>query len=141
MDENTTIKPPIWFWMATAVALIWNLMGVAAFVAGLATDPVSPAGPSEDIVQPPFWYTVAFGLAVFGGAVGCIALSLRSARALWLFVLSLIGIILQQIYHFVLSDIGQNLGTFDLVMTVMIPVVGALLIWLARSAATKGWLR
>jgi len=27
MDEDTNIKPPVWFWVIAIVALLWNLMG------------------------------------------------------------------------------------------------------------------
>ncbi len=32
MSENIENKPVVWFWIISVVALIWNLMGVGAFV-------------------------------------------------------------------------------------------------------------
>ncbi|MFK7958273.1 MAG: hypothetical protein AB8B96_19410 [Lysobacterales bacterium] len=91
-----------------------------------------------------FWRRRRLGtpqcLLRFAGTLGCVALLLRKGWAVWLFVLSLIGVLAQQVQHFVLTAIGKNLDTANLVMTIMIPVVGVLLIWLCRHASVRGWV-
>lgn len=32
MNHSTRTKPPIWFWIISVIALIWNLMGVMAYL-------------------------------------------------------------------------------------------------------------
>lgn len=141
MESVSSTKPAVWFWIVSGVALIWNLMGIGAFLVEAATTPVAVAGPENARPDAPLWYMAAFAVAVFGGVLGCIGLLLRTSWAQWLFVASLIGVALQQLYHFVLSDIGKGLSTADFVMTLMIPSVGVLLIWLSRYSRSKGWLR
>lgn len=137
MENSDLSKPAVWFWVVSALALIWNLMGVGAFFVQVT----ATAGPETAAAATPLWYVFAFAIAVFGAVFGCIALLLRRHWAGHFFAASLVGIAFQQIYHFILTDIGKTLGTADLVMTIMIPVVGALLFWLAQSAAHRGWLR
>ena len=80
----TTTKPPVWFWIISILALIWNSMGVnqylqqayntEAFKSMVSTEEL------EMIGQLPTWYTAVFAIAVFAGALGCILLLLRKKR-------------------------------------------------------------
>ena len=79
----TTTKPPVWFWIISILALIWNSMGVnqylqqayntEAFKSMVSTEEL------EMISQLPTWYTAVFAIAVFAGALGCILLLLRKS--------------------------------------------------------------
>lgn len=145
MTEVNKNKLPIWFWIISAVALIWNLLGVMAYIMqATMSDAVLAEMPDAQRVMYealPAWYTAAFAIAVFGGALGCIALLLRKKWALWALIISFIGVILQNLYFWVLSGVGSSLAGFELYMTLAIPVVGVLLIWFARSSITKNWLK
>ncbi len=141
---ETTNKPNAVFWIISAVALVWNLLGVMAYVMQLTmSDEARSQLPELErtmYANIPSWYMLAFGIAVFAGAIGCVALLLRKKLATILFIVSFIAIIAQQIYMFVLSDIGKNMNTSQLGMTLSIPVVGLFLIWFARKKTDKGWL-
>jgi len=132
------ITPPLWYWCVAVVALIWNLLGVGAYFA----DAVARLSRADQLARAarPGWYMAAYAIAVTMGFGGCVALLIRKKWALMLFATSFIAVILQQIYHFVLTDIGKSLQEFDLGMAIMIPVVAALLLWLSFIAPKKGWL-
>src|SRR6266508_4881505 len=90
------------FWAIGVVALIWNVMGVINFFvqmnpAALASYPESHRAIIEGR---PAWATGAFAIAVFGGALGCLVLLLRKSAAYYLFIASLLGVIVQLIPPF-----------------------------------------
>jgi len=58
-----------------------------------------------------------------------------------LFVLSLMGVVTQNVYNFLFSDALEVYGTGSLVMPCVVLVVGFLLIGLTRHADQKNWLR
>jgi len=136
---NSTKKPPVWFWIVSILALVWNGMGVIAYLArAFATEEMIAALPEEQqvefLTEYPAWYTAAFAIAVFAGIFGCLALLLRKKWAYSLFIISTIGAIIQHAYLF------MNVDMPSLVMPVMIIVVCVFLIWFAKNATTKGWI-
>jgi len=81
MSTNVKIKPPVWFWIFSVLALLWNLMGVGAYLYD-AYEKEAAMAPYTEIQRSileghPAWVTGAWALAVFGGTLGCIALLLR----------------------------------------------------------------
>ena len=140
MSDLSTNKPPVWFWIVSVVALIWNLMGVMVYLARVyMTDEMIAALPEEQqaefLIEHPAWYTAAFAVAVFFGALGCLALLLRKKWAYILLVISLIGVLVQHTYIFV------NSYQLSLFMPIMIIVVSLFLVWFSKNSTTKGWLK
>ncbi|MDY7395038.1 hypothetical protein UMM65_07280 [Aureibaculum sp. 2210JD6-5] len=137
MANSTVNKPPVWFWIVSVVALIWNGMGVDQYLGqAYQTERWKSMYSAEQLEianNVPTWYTAVFAIAVFGGFLGCIALLLRKKFAYTLFLISLIAIIVQMSYVIFSLKMAN-------VMTPMIIVVGVLLVWLAKSATKKGWI-
>ena len=72
----------------------------------------------------PAWATGAFAIAVFGGALGCLLLLLRKSTAYYLFIASLLGVIVAMIPH--LDMIGSTINDpFEIVMMILMPLVVA----------------
>ena len=88
------------FWAIGAVGLIWNVLGAINFVVQMNPDSLSAYREVEQalIVGRPAWATVAFALAVFGGALGCLVLMLKRSTAFYLFVASLLGVVATMIH-------------------------------------------
>ena len=138
MSESTN-KPNTGFWIIAVVALIWNLMGVMAYLTrAFITEEMIAALPKEAqaefLVEYPAWYTGAFAIAVFGGAFGALFLLLKKKLATTLFLLSAIGAIAQHIYLF------MNVEMNDLVMPIMVILVCIFLVWYSKNAAKKGFI-
>ena len=75
--NDKTVKVVHWsFWIIGVVALIWNAMGVMNFIVQMDLDMVAtyPESHRAIIMSRPAWATGAFGLAVFGGVLGCLLL-------------------------------------------------------------------
>jgi hypothetical protein len=137
---NSFNKPPVWFWIVSVLALLWNLMGVIAYLTMVyATDEMITNMPPEQqeafLIEYPAWVTAAFALAVFCGFLACIALLIRKKWAYLLFIVSAIAAIAQHIYIF------MNVDVKSYVMPIMVIVVCVLLIIFAKHAITKEWIK
>ena len=88
----------------------------------------------------PAWATGAFAVAVFSATLGCLALLLRKKIAKTFFIVSLLGIIVQNIDGFMRFNFSE-FETFEVVMTLMIPIIGIFLIWYSKNAIAKGWIK
>ena len=106
MKDKTVCGVHWSFWAIGTVALIWNVMGIMNFFmqmkAGMLAE--MPESQRAIIESRPAWATGAFAIAVFGGALGCLLLLLRKSAAFYLFIASLLGVIVQLIPY---------LGRFD----------------------------
>ena len=132
MARDLGDQPAAWFWFVVIGALGWNGLGVVTFISHVT----SPAAASGE----PVFYSAAFGLAVFAGTLGSLLLLLRKRSAIWAFLASLAGVLVQQAYHFAQSDFGQSLSTADFVLAFAILSIALALIWLARQVSSQGWL-
>jgi hypothetical protein len=89
----------------------------------------------------PAWATGGFAIAVFGGALGCLLLLLRKSAACYLFIASLLGVIVQLIHTLGIANSTTDFSPFDIVMIILMPlVVAAFLIWYSKQAESKGWI-
>lgn len=134
-------KPPIWFWVISILALLWNGAGVMAYLGrAFMTEDLIAKLPKEQqaefLMEFPAWYTAAFALAVFGGTLGCIALLIRTKWALPFFIISAFAAITQHIYLFI--NIEMTLA--QLIMPIMVIVVCLLLIRFTKQAISKFWI-
>ena len=139
MTTNSN-KPSTAFWVIGVLALLWNLMGVSAYLfQTLATEEMiaemPPEQQAEMMIEHPAWLTALFALAVFGGFFGCIFLLARKKIAYYLFILSGICATIQQAY--ILMDIELNM----VIMPIMIIVVCIFLIWYSKKCVDDGILK
>lgn len=142
--SSTSEKLPVWFWIIAGVALVWNAMGVMAFVMQVTMSPEALAAMPEAeralYETFPVWALLAFAAAVFGGAIGSVLLLLRKALAYPVFVISLAGIIIQMIYNFFIAETMDVYGPGSTIMPIMVLVIGAFLVWFSKSSKQKGWV-
>jgi CHASE2 domain-containing sensor protein len=141
--EKTRV--PGWFWLVALIALIWNLLGVSAYLVqafgGQEMLDALPKAEREIIEYRPPWATGAFAVAVWGGLLGSIMLLLRKTLAIMLFALSLIGLALQMSYNLFIAETSVDMEPGAVFMTLTIPLFSLFLIYIARKAKKRGWLR
>ncbi len=145
MTEQTSTKPPVWFWIVSVVALLWNGMGVKAYLDQAYNTEAHQAMYNtpelqEMINNTPAWVTAAFAIAVFGGLLGCIALLLRKKWARPILLLSLVGIVLQMIYNLFMSGAMDIYGPGAAIMPILVLLIGAFLVWLSKKGIANRWL-
>ena len=144
MNDQFTRKPPIWFWGVSAIALLWNGAGVYMYLQQAynteAFKAMYTAEQLEIVSNTPAWATGAFALAVFGGFLGCIGMLLRKKWAKPIFIVSLIGIIVQLIYNIFMSGALEVYGPGAIAMPIMTLLIGILLIRFSKISTNKHWV-
>lgn len=133
---NST-KPSVSFWIISVIALLWNLMGVMAYLTkAFITDEMIATLPEEQqaefAVVYPAWVTAAFALAVFCGALGSISLLIKKKWATTLFLVSAIAAIAQHIYIFL------NVEVTSYIMPILVITVCIFLVWYTKKCADDG---
>ena len=140
---NTSNEPKTFFWIIAFVALLWNIMGVVAYLGHVhITEETLAKLPEADqlyYANVPAWVTAAFATAVFSGTFGSIALLMRKKWATFLLILSMIMVFIQSIYNFFIQDfmeITSENGTMPLVIL----VIAIFLVWFSKNLERKGIL-
>lgn len=143
MVEPINNKAPTWFMVVSALLLVWNLLGVMAYIAQVTMSPESLAAlPGEQrqlIENTPAWATAAFAVAVNFGVLGCILLLLKRNLAGLFLQLSLAGVVVQLFHAFFMSNSFEVFGPGGLVMPVMVIIIAIYLVILAAKAKAHHW--
>lgn len=150
MSDSSEIKVPVWFWLASLLALVWYLFGVFQFYSSLTMSPESLAPMVEAgqmtqsyadfIVVMPLWIKALFGVATLGGALGSLLLLMRKRSAKILFILSLCGAVLMYISLYGFSGKLYMIPASDLIIAGVVMVVTSLMILFAGRMKMRGIL-
>jgi hypothetical protein len=137
MNEKTAQAVHWSFWLIGAIALIWNVMGVVNFFMQMNPDALAAYRESERMIIEgrPIWATAAFALAVFGGAIGSLLLLLKKSLAFYVFVASLLGVVVTMIHTL---GSGIEFGIGELLGIILMPVAVAIfLVWYSKFVVGK----
>ena len=133
---------PKWYLPVSILALLWNLMGCAAYLSDvmLTADDIAAMDATQQALynSRPAWAVAATAVAVWGGAAGCVGLIMRKRWSAVLLELSLAGVIVQDIGLFILS--GVNPGGFVMAMQGFVLLIAILLVVLSRKAISRQWI-
>lgn len=144
---TTLNKPNTGYWVIAVIALIWNLMGVAAYSmqSFLMTDEMKAALPTEQIElinSSPGWLNIVFAIGVFSGLFGCIMLLIKNKLAVALFGISLLMVLIQNLYGWTMTNAAEVYGAaMGYVMPLVVITIAIFLYFYSKGAAQKGWLR
>ncbi|MDH3350718.1 MAG: hypothetical protein OEM60_04165 [Gammaproteobacteria bacterium] len=137
-------KPSTAFWIIGAAALVWNLIGLVFYYSHVTMTPEALAGftqaQQDFFAATPTWATAAYATAVNAGVLGSLFLLLRKAWATPMFILSLLGIVVQDVNAFVMNNGIEVWGMEGVILPVIVIVIGVALLLYSRSARNKGWL-
>jgi hypothetical protein len=139
-------RPPGWFWVVGVLVALWMLVGVLAWCIdlGMSAERLAqmPAAQQQLYATRPHWVFVVYGVAVFSGFGGAIALLLRRKFAKTLFLLSLLAAVVQFGYTFAAMDALALLGpALAVPLPAMVIAVGLFTVWYARWCARHGLTR
>lgn len=145
MTEKSSAKQPVWFWIVSVIALIWNGWGVNMYLQqAYNTESYRAMYPDPEMLElannTPAWATGAYAIAVFAGLLGCIGLLLRKKWAKPIFVLSLLGVLVSMTYHLFMSKAFEVYGTEVVVMPIIVTLIAIFLVWFAKKGIAKSWL-
>ena len=144
MSESTNKPNPI-FWMIGIIALLWNAMGVDAYIQQAYNterhQAMYPDPKQLEIVNNlPSWLTAVFAIAVFAGLLGCILMLFKKKMANLFFKLSLFAVIIQTVYNLFINEGKDMYGTFEYSMLISIPIAAIFLMLYSKKSTEKGWL-
>jgi hypothetical protein len=131
------------FWVIGAVALIWNVMGVINYFMQMDTDALAAfSETARALVEGrPAWATGAFAISQFGGMLGCLLLLLRKSAAIYLFIASLLGVIVTVTHTLGMAGSTIDLTPAEIAGYILMPLaVAAFLIWYSMHTKSKGWI-
>ena len=146
MSKTNASPTPLGFTLVSALFLLWNLFGLAIFFMTIflftSVDVLTDAGltveQAEFTLATPAWVNIAFGVAVIFGVLGCVALVVKRKVAIPLLGISLLGVLVQNTYIYLLSDTIKVMGVGASPMV----IVGAFsVLAFAIFGANKKWLR
>lgn len=142
MGEATKVQAPAWFKLAAIAGLVWNLLGVAMYLAQAYGGDAMPMSPEQRQLQDsiPPWVMGAFAIAVFAGTIGAAGLMARKGWAKILLGASFVAALATELWTLFISDALQLMGNGAAVMPVVVIVVAAALLALASHAYTKRWI-
>lgn len=135
MNFTSSNKPPVYFWIVSAIAFLWNAIGVYNYIAltFMTDDQLAELSKTE---QPlPAWYLSVFAIAVFAGLFGSMALLIRKRWAYVLFIVSFLAVGFQQFY--ILTEVNPR----DIFLSLTILVISVFLIWFSKRAVARKWLK
>jgi hypothetical protein len=137
-------QAPKWFLPLVIVALLWNLMGCAAYLsdAMLSAADVAKMSEAERSLYDarPAWSIAGTAVAVWLGALGCLALILRKSWAVPLLWLSLLGVIAQDVWLFALAPKSDMINGTVYGLQGLVLIIAIALVWLGGKAKASGWL-
>jgi len=142
---TNTSKPGMAFWIIGVVALIWNGMGVNAYLQYAFKTEASIAGLNVEQIAlmegMPMWYTALFALAVFAGLIGSVMLLMRKRMAVSFFIVSFMCATINQVYWLFgtdATDVFREMMPY--LMPILVIVFSAFLAWYSKNQKGKGVL-
>ena len=135
---------PKWFTPLAVIALLWNLMGVAAYLGDvtMSAEAIAALEPGMRALYESrtWWSTSATAVAVWGGTAGCLGLLFRKPWARPLFIASLVGLIVQDLGMLTTPGFRDLAGPPVLAIQGMVLVFAVGLMLLSHVALGRGWL-
>ena len=132
MSENTANR---WIKPVLITALLWNILGVFAFIMQLSLTPemVSKLPQEQQLAynNQPLWATLAFAIAVFGGALGCVLLLFKKSLAALTLIISLAAVLAQQYYNFMIINSINLFGISAILMPIAVTIIAIALVYLS----------
>lgn len=146
MNQAVDHSVPAWVKAVNAVFLLWNLFGLTVFVLAMTVftseQALKDAGLSDKQVEvtlaTPGWVNVAFGTAVIAGVLGCLCLLLQKKAALPLLIVSLVAVMAQNTYMYLLSDTIEHMGVGA---SPFVIAVAIFLVPYAFRCLSRDWIR
>lgn len=144
MSDASRAPTPVHLWIVGILSLIWNAFGVFDYSATqLRLEFYVSQFTQEQLnyfFSAPAWMDGAWATGVWGAFLGSLALLLRKSWAVWLFGLSLLGLLVSTVYNFGMSEGAEIMGTVGIVLTVVVWVIAIFLFLYARAQSKRNVL-
>ena len=143
MDDRFTPRPLArWYLPAAIAALLFMLLGCAAYLLDVTADPSTmPLDQRAAHDAQPVWLIGVNAVAVWVGAAGALLLVLRRKLAEPLLLVSLVAVGIWLAGLLLAPRLRDLLGTDDLAVAVVVTVLTWTIYSFARHSRQRGWLR
>lgn len=139
---------PVIFWIITAIAILWNLMGILNFLGTLYLTPemldmLEAETPGKKALHEssPSWLNIVFGIATIGGLIAAIFLLLRKKLAFPLFLISFVAVVIQMGYSMLATDAIEVMGMNEAVLLPLFVIcISAFLVYYSRKSIANNWI-
>jgi hypothetical protein len=138
-------RAPWHLWIIGGIALLWNAMGAMDYVMTETQNQAYMSGFTPEqlayFYSFPAWVVSAWAIGVWGGVLGALLLLVRRRLAVWVFLASLLGVIVTTFHNYVLSN-GMEIagGASSLGFTAVIFLIALALFLYARAMRKRGVL-
>ena len=147
VSEQPTRSRPWHLWVVALIGILWNGFGATDFLmtqidreAWFATMGVT-AEQAAMFDSMPAWTHGAWLAGTWGALLGSVALLFKSRWAVYLFWVSMLGLLLGLAYSYLLSDAGASMGEQGYVMNAIIFLGASFFLWYSITMARRGALR
>ena len=139
-DKNEIVVEPTprHLWVIGVVALLWSSMGAMDYVMTQTRNEAYMSAFTPEQLSffygIPAWAVATWAIAVWGGVLGALLLLIRRRHAVWVFLISLIAMVITTIENYVLGNGMEVMGdAFTLGFTAMIFLISLALFLYARA--------
>jgi hypothetical protein len=141
-DHYARLSLARWYIAAAIASLLFMLLGCAAYLLDVTTDPASlPLDQRAAHDAQPMWLISANAIAVWAGAVGALFLLLRRRLAETLMLVSMTAVTIWLAGLLLVPRLRDLLGTDDLAAAVVVSLITWTIYWFARHSRQRGWLK
>jgi len=141
MSDQLNGRPPASYYIIAGVFLVWNIIGLLFYYQQMTLTPEAIASMGPEVAAfmeaTPVWANAGYAIAVNAGVVASILLLLRNSWALHLYVLSFLGVLIQDLDAFVLRDVAGVFGNFAYYLPSIVIIICIAEIWYTRSVANR----
>ena len=141
MSDELNSKPPVSFYVTGGLFLLWNLIGLMFYYQQMTLSPEALASMGAEMLAfmeaTPIWANSGYAIAVNAGVIASIALLLKKSWAKPLYVLSFVGVLVQDLDAFVLRDVVDVWGSSAFYLPSVVIIIGVIELWYSRSVANR----
>lgn len=140
--ERSQTKAPWHLWVVGVLAVLWNGSGAAVIMAAqYGFYPGLPTDEAAYYAAQKLWFVAMTDLALLGGVLGGVALLLRNRLAPALFAISLVAIVVTNVYDLAVGTSRMMTNTGTMVTTCVIWLLAIAQLWYAAEMRGRGVLR
>jgi len=141
MSDELNGKPAISFYVIGGVFLAWNLIGLTLYYQQMTLTPEALAGMGAEMVAfmeaTPVWANAGYAIAVNAGVIASTVLLLRKSWAFPLYILSFVGVLVQDLDAFILRDVVSVWGSSAFYVPSMVIIICLAELFYSRSVANR----
>jgi hypothetical protein len=144
-QASQTKRTPWHLWVIGILGLLWSAMGAMDYV---MTQTKNEAYMSQFTPEQlayvygfPIWVVAVWAIGVWGGVIGALLLLFRRRFAVWVFLASLLAVVITTFHNYLLSNGMEHFGSaFHLGFTAVIFVFSLALFLYARAMSKRSVL-